>query len=89
MSALSEIHEIAGVCHGDVKADNVMVVKGDNEEYPVLIDFGKAFIEGRVSEKKWITAKLEDMRDAESCIESKLASQICTFLSLFSKCCWL
>jgi serine/threonine-protein kinase len=40
---LAELHE-RGVCHRDIKADNVLVRDGDDK--PFLIDFGAAFLPG-------------------------------------------
>jgi serine/threonine-protein kinase len=40
---LAEVHE-RGVCHRDIKADNVLVREGD--EKPFLIDFGAVFLPG-------------------------------------------
>lgn len=40
---LAELHE-RGVCHRDIKADNVLVREGD--EKPFLIDFGAVFLPG-------------------------------------------
>ena len=74
ISAIAELHQ-RGISHGDLNADNVIVVEREGLPVPKIIDFGRAMLDCTTSElppRKSVRSICEVKQNGEDCASCKL-----------------